>query len=151
MRSSQTMTFSFFTEHKSFYFSKSFFCCSIRTVSIRSFSKKRNCFACYAMSQDAILAANNQQFCCVSRISKDLCNTKSPTLNAASESYSDYVSWVTAYVETAKGRCFFFVTGSLPFGMMSSAPLTRNINQGGGGYSYNLLTVNLLETIFRLP
>lgn len=23
------------------------------------------------------------------------------------------------------------------FGMMSSAPLTRNINQGGGGYSYN--------------
>lgn len=40
-------------------------------------------------------------------------------------------------METAKGRYFFFVTGSLPFGMMSSAPLTRNINQGGGGYSYN--------------
>ena len=53
------------------------------------------------------------------------------------ESYSDYVSWVNPYVETAKGRYFFFVTGSLPFGMMSSAPLTRNINQGGGGYSYN--------------
>ena len=34
----------FFYEHKSFYFSKSFFCCSIRTVSIRSFSKKWNCF-----------------------------------------------------------------------------------------------------------
>ena len=33
------------------------------------------------MSQDTILAANNQQFCCVSRISKNLCNTKSPTLN----------------------------------------------------------------------
>lgn len=55
----------------------------------------------------------------------------------APESYSDYVSWVNPYVETAKGRYFFFVTGSLPFGMMSSAPLTRNINQGGGGYSYN--------------
>ena len=33
----------------SFYFSKSFFCCSIRTVSIRSFRKKWNCFECYAM------------------------------------------------------------------------------------------------------
>lgn len=55
----------------------------------------------------------------------------------SSESYSDYVSWVNPYVETAKGRYFFFVTGSLPFGMMSAAPLTRNINQGGGGYSYN--------------
>lgn len=53
------------------------------------------------------------------------------------ESYSDYVSWVNPYIETSKGRYFFFVTGSLPFGMMSSAPLTRNINQGGGGYSYN--------------
>lgn len=29
------------------------------------------------------------------------------------------------------------MTGSLPFGMISSAPLTRNINQGGGGYNYN--------------
>lgn len=53
------------------------------------------------------------------------------------ESYADEVSWVNPYVETAKGRYFFFVTGSLPFGMMSAAPLTRNINQGGGGYSYN--------------
>lgn len=55
----------------------------------------------------------------------------------APESYSDYVSWVNPYIETAKGRYFFFVTGSLPFGMISSAPLTRNINQGGGGYNYN--------------
>ncbi|MDO4163262.1 MAG: GH92 family glycosyl hydrolase [Bacteroides sp.] len=53
------------------------------------------------------------------------------------ESYSDAVSWVNPYIETAKGRYFFFVTGSLPFGMISAAPLTRNINQGGGGYSYN--------------
>lgn len=55
----------------------------------------------------------------------------------APESYPDYVSWVNPYIETAKGRYFFFVTGSLPFGMISSAPLTRNINQGGGGYNYN--------------
>lgn len=55
----------------------------------------------------------------------------------ASGSYSDYVSWVNPYIETAKGRYFFFVTGSLPFGMIGSAPLTRNINQGGGGYNYN--------------
>ncbi|MCI1648194.1 MAG: GH92 family glycosyl hydrolase [Bacteroides sp.] len=53
------------------------------------------------------------------------------------ESYQDYVSYVNPYIETAKGRYFFFVTGSLPFGMISAAPLTRNINQGGGGYSYN--------------
>lgn len=55
----------------------------------------------------------------------------------APESYNDYVSWVNPYIETAKGRYFFFVTGSMPFGMISSAPLTRNINQGGGGYNYN--------------
>lgn len=55
----------------------------------------------------------------------------------APESYEDYVSWVNPFIETAKGRYFFFVTGSLPFGMISSAPLTRNINQGGGGYNYN--------------
>lgn len=53
------------------------------------------------------------------------------------ESYQDYVSYVNPYIETAKERYFFFVTGSLPFGMISAAPLTRNINQGGGGYSYN--------------
>lgn len=53
----------------------------------------------------------------------------------APESYEDYVSWVNPFIETAKGRYFFFVTGSLPFGMISSAPLTRNINQGGGGYN----------------
>ena len=53
------------------------------------------------------------------------------------ESYQNYVSWVNPYIETAKGRYFFFVTGSLPFGMISAAPLTRNINQGGGGYNYN--------------
>lgn len=55
----------------------------------------------------------------------------------APESYEDYVSWVNPFIETAKGRYFFFVTGSTPFGMIGSAPLTRNINQGGGGYNYN--------------
>lgn len=59
----------------------------------------------------------------------------------APESYSDYVSWVNPFIETAKGRYFFFVTGSLPFGMISAAPLTRNINQGGGGYNYNSTTI----------
>ena len=39
--------------------------------------------------KNTILAANNQQFYFVSSISKDLCNTKSPTLNTASE--SDYL------------------------------------------------------------
>lgn len=51
--------------------------------------------------------------------------------------YTDYVSWVNPYIETARGRYFFFVTGNQPFGMIGSAPLTRNKNQYGGGYNYN--------------
>ena len=47
----------------------------------------------------------------------------------------DPVSMVDPYIETTRGRYFFFVTGSLPFGMISSAPLTRNKNQMGGGYN----------------
>ncbi len=50
---------------------------------------------------------------------------------------TDYVSWVDPYIETTRGRYFFFITGSQPFGMMTAAPLTRNKNQGGGGYNYN--------------
>ncbi|MGN6439716.1 MAG: GH92 family glycosyl hydrolase [Agriterribacter sp.] len=50
---------------------------------------------------------------------------------------ADYVSWVDPYIETNRGRYFFFITGSVPFGMASSAPLTRNKNQYGGGYNYN--------------
>lgn len=53
------------------------------------------------------------------------------------EGYDDYVSWVDPYIETTKGRFFFFVTGSRPFGMISAAPMTRNRNQYGGGYNYN--------------
>lgn len=52
-------------------------------------------------------------------------------------SAEDFVSLVDPYIETARGRYFFFATGSLPTGMMSAAPMTRNKNQGGGGYNYN--------------
>lgn len=50
---------------------------------------------------------------------------------------SDFIELVDPYIETARGRYFFFATGSMPTGMMSAAPLTRNKNQGGGGYNYN--------------
>lgn len=55
----------------------------------------------------------------------------------APEDYSDYVSWVDPYIESARGRYFFFITGNQPFGMIGAAPLTRNKNQYGGGYNYN--------------
>lgn len=51
--------------------------------------------------------------------------------------YTDYVSWVDPYIESARGRYFFFITGNQPFGMIGAAPLTRNKNQYGGGYNYN--------------
>lgn len=56
---------------------------------------------------------------------------------SAPEGYTDYVSWVDPYIESARGRYFFFITGNQPFGMISAAPLTRNKNQYGGGYNYN--------------
>ena len=49
----------------------------------------------------------------------------------------DYVSRVDPYIETNRGRYFFFVTGGVPFGMVGAAPHTRNKNQNGGGYNYN--------------
>ena len=55
----------------------------------------------------------------------------------AKDSRKDFVSKVDPYIESARGRYFFFVTGSQPFGMISAAPLTRNKNQYGGGYNYN--------------
>ena len=55
----------------------------------------------------------------------------------STEGALDPVSMVDPYIETTRGRYFFFVTGSRPFGMISSAPLTRNKNQMGGGYNYN--------------
>lgn len=56
-------------------------------------------------------------------------------------SYPDYVSWVDPYIETTRGRYFFFITGNQPFGMIGAAPLTRNKNQYGGGYNYNTTEV----------
>lgn len=55
----------------------------------------------------------------------------------APEGYTDYVSWVDPFIESSRGRYFFFVTGNQPFGMIGAAPLTRNKNQYGGGYNYN--------------
>ena len=55
----------------------------------------------------------------------------------SAEQFTDYVSLVDPYIETNRGRYFFFVTGSRPFGMASAAPHTRNKNQNGGGYNYN--------------
>ena len=49
----------------------------------------------------------------------------------------DFVSRVDPYIETNRGRYFFFVTGGVPFGMVGAAPHTRNKNQNGGGYNYN--------------
>lgn len=53
----------------------------------------------------------------------------------------DYVSKVDPYVESARGRYIFFITGNQPFGMISAAPMTRNKNQYGGGYNYNSLEI----------
>lgn len=54
---------------------------------------------------------------------------------------SDYVSKVNPFIESGRGRYFFFTPGSRPFGMISAAPMTRNKNQYGGGYNYNSLEV----------
>ena len=67
---------------------------------------------------------------------KDLGFSEIEVFPSATES-SDYVSWVDPYIETNRGRYLFFITGSRPFGMVSTAPLTRNKNQNGGGYNYN--------------
>ncbi|WP_214227879.1 GH92 family glycosyl hydrolase [Pedobacter sp. B4-66] len=53
------------------------------------------------------------------------------------ENNPDYTSLVDPYIETNRGRYFYFITGCRPFGMMSAAPHTRNKNQWGGGYNYN--------------
>lgn len=53
------------------------------------------------------------------------------------ESTTDYVSKVNPFIESAKGRYFFFTPAARPMGMMAAAPVTRNKNQYGGGYNYN--------------
>ncbi len=57
------------------------------------------------------------------------------------EACRDFVSQVNPFIETTKGRYFFFVTGCQPFGMVGAAPMTRNRNQFGGGYNYNSIEV----------
>lgn len=57
------------------------------------------------------------------------------------EAGGDFVSQVDPFIETTKGRYFFFITGNQPFGMIGAAPLTRNRNQYGGGYNYNTTEV----------
>ncbi|MEL7585077.1 MAG: GH92 family glycosyl hydrolase [Prolixibacteraceae bacterium] len=46
------------------------------------------------------------------------------------------VSLADPYIETNRGRFFFFITGSRPFGVVSAAPMTINGNNGGGGYAH---------------
>ncbi len=53
------------------------------------------------------------------------------------EGYTDKVSYVDPFIETIPTRFFYFITGNQPYGMIGAAPITRNKNQGGGGYNYN--------------
>lgn len=59
----------------------------------------------------------------------------------AHKSVNDLVSWVDPFIETTRGRYFYFTPGATPFGMMAAAPITRNKNQYGGGYNYNTLEI----------
>lgn len=59
----------------------------------------------------------------------------------APEALTSPLSLVNPYIETTRGRYFFFVTGSQPYGMIGAAPMTRNKNQFGGGYNYNSNTI----------
>lgn len=44
---------------------------------------------------------------------------------------------VNPFIETTRGRYFYFTPGCTPFGMIAAGPITRNKNQWGGGYNYN--------------
>ncbi len=44
---------------------------------------------------------------------------------------------VNPFIETTRGRYFYFTPGCTPFGMVAAGPITRNKNQWGGGYNYN--------------
>jgi predicted alpha-1,2-mannosidase len=59
----------------------------------------------------------------------------------APSDYEDLVSWVNPFIETTRGRYFYFTPGSRPFGMIATGPHTRNKNQWGGGYNYNSLEI----------
>lgn len=55
----------------------------------------------------------------------------------SAKGYSDLISYVDPHIETIPTRFFYFITGNQPYGMIGAAPITRNKNQGGGGYNYN--------------
>ncbi|WP_411031235.1 GH92 family glycosyl hydrolase [Spongiimicrobium sp. 3-5] len=59
----------------------------------------------------------------------------------APDGHRDLVSWVNPFIESAKGRYFFFTPAARPMGMVAVAPITRNKNQYGGGYNYNTTEV----------
>jgi len=60
---------------------------------------------------------------------------------AAPNDSDNPIDWVNPFVESARGRYFFFTPGAYPMGMVAAAPVTRNKNQYGGGYSYNATEV----------
>ncbi|WP_339893489.1 GH92 family glycosyl hydrolase [uncultured Algibacter sp.] len=57
------------------------------------------------------------------------------------------INYVNPFVESAKGRYFFFTPAAYPMGMVAAAPVTRNKNQYGGGYNYNSTEVLGFEQI----
>lgn len=50
--------------------------------------------------------------------------------------YTEATDWVDPYIETDRGRFFFFITGQRPYGMVGAAPMTINANNCGGGYGH---------------
>ena len=66
---------------------------------------------------------------------------------AAPQDSDNPLNWVNPFVESAKGRYFFFTPGAYPMGMVAAAPVTRNKNQYGGGYNYNSTEVLGFEQI----
>ncbi|MFS4417252.1 glycoside hydrolase domain-containing protein [Maribacter sp. 2307ULW6-5] len=50
--------------------------------------------------------------------------------------YAEAVDWVDPYIETNRGRFFLFITGQRPYGVVGAAPMTKNWNNGGGGYAH---------------
>ena len=54
----------------------------------------------------------------------------------SSKQFSGPMDWVDPYIETNRGRFFYFITGQRPYGMIGAAPMTKNWNNGGGGYAH---------------
>jgi hypothetical protein len=59
---------------------------------------------------------------------------------------TDYVGWVDPYIETNRGRYFFFITGARPFGMVGAAPHTRNKNKMAAAITITKMKCLVLET-----